>query len=161
MKVMEERGPELALVVAKGEAWLMNAKVRDLLEDGDIPPMIQAGDTLIVTGSFLANCRPLALQIIRALRDLQTIDEASILVTEEECWFLERRFRHNDREPEGRALVQKLHELILAFHPELDPPVPETRTEVPEDADRSYEDANKNADEDPGEESEQEPGQGT
>lgn len=144
-KTLEQR----PLVVTLTEAWLMNARVRDLLDDTDLPPGMVQGQAI---GPLLVNSKPLSLQIIRALHDLQTINETSIMVCEPECWFLERRFRHCDREPEARELLLKIHELILGFHPE---PTIMTQ-EVDADADISYqdalrarEDADKNASEDP------------
>ena len=146
---------EKPLVLTPEEGLEMNARVRDLLLPDDTPP--QAGDTYPVP--FLENPRPLALQIIRALRDLHSMAETSILVSEEECWFLERRFRHNDREPCARTLCKKLHILLLEFHSELDPIV--QVGEVEEDADKSFEDAIKGADPDTDAATPEDSGQGT
>ena len=155
-KTLEQR----PLVVTLTEAWLMNARVRDLLEDTDLPPGMVQGQAI---GPLLVNSKPLCLQIIRALHDLQTINETSIMVCEPECWFLERRFRHCDREPEARELLLKIHELILGFH--LDLTI--MAQEVDADADISYydalrarEDADKNAGEDPPEDTNEGTGAG-
>jgi len=155
-KTLEQR----PLVVTLTEAWLMNARVRDLLDDMDLPPGMVQGQAI---GPLLVNSKPLALQIIRALHDLQTINETSIMVCEPECWFLERRFRHCDREPEARELLLKIHELILGFHQEPSIMV----QEVDADADISYfdalrarEDADKDAGEDPPEDTNEGTGAG-
>ena len=104
------------LVVTLTEAWLLNARVRDLLDDMDLPPGMVQGQAI---GPLLVNSKPLALQIICALHELRSDNETDIMVCEPECWFLERRFRHCDREPEARALLLKIHEIILGFHPGL------------------------------------------
>jgi len=157
-------GPEQrALIITQEEAWLLNDRVRDIITESfkDVPYDPEDGDTVI---RHLTDCRPLALQIVRALRDLQSMSETSIIVSEEECWFLERRFRHNDREPAARTLLLKLHELILFFHPELEPPLPdpELEPEVEANADRTYRDAIQSANEDanPDEDAGAEPGTG-
>ena len=142
--------PQFPLVLLPDEAWELNARVRDLIEQSDLPAGIAPGQAI---GPLLVNPQPLALQIIRALHDLQGIPETSIMVCEAECWFLERRFRHNDREPAARSLLLKIHELIMEFHPEFTSM--ESAQEVV-DGDRSYsealsalKDANKNAGENP------------
>lgn len=151
---------ERPLVVIPEEAREMNARVRDLLEPSDIPQVQEIGNVVLIpAGPHLNDSRPLALQIIRALRDLHTMAETSILVSEEECWFLERRFRHNDREPFARTLLKKIHILLLEFHPELDPIV--QVGEVEEDADKSFEDAIKGTEQDTGSATDEDSGQGT
>lgn len=143
------RAEERALVITKDEAWTLNERVRDIITESfkDVPYNPEDGDTVV---KHLTDCRRLALQIVRALRDLQSITETSILVNEEECWFLERRFRHNDREPAARSLLLKIHEAILAFHPELGIELPEVDLglEVEADADRAYKDAHQDTNED-------------
>ena len=146
---------ERPLVVTPEEGLEMNARVRDLLLPDDTPPHTED----VAPFPYLDNPRPLALQIIRALRDLHSMAETSILVSEEECWFLERRFRHNDREPCARTLCKKIHMLLLEFHSELDPIV--QVGEVEEDADKSFEDAIKGADPDTDAATPEDSGQGT
>lgn len=149
-------GEERPLVLIPAEALEMNARVRDLLPQDDVP----------ITGTeegypirYLRDPRSLALQIIRALRDLQSMSETSILVSEEECWFLERRFRHNDREPFARTLLKKVHVLLLEFHTELDLII--QAGEVEEDADKSFEDAIKGSGPDTDPTTNEDSGQGT
>lgn len=146
---------ERPLVVLPDEAQEMNARVRDLLLPDDTPPHTED----VAPFPHLENPRPLALQIIRALRDLQDMSETSILVSEEECWFLERRFRHNDREPCARTLLEKIHVLLLEFHPELAPIIQEG--EVEEDADKTFEDAIKGTEPDSESVAPEDSGQGT
>jgi len=157
---------EKPLVITPAEALEMNARVRDILSPDDVPAnpesaIVTHGELVGDRWNFhtLENPRTLALQIIRALRDLQSMNETSILVSEEECWFLERRFRHNDREPAARALLKKIHTLLLEFHPELMPlQLPEEEVEA--DADKSYEDAIKGTDPDSNTGADEEPGEG-
>lgn len=142
--------PTRALIVNAEQAWLLNSRVRH----NEVEPTFSDYGTRFSAKfedeALRINPHPLALQIIRALRDLQSMTETSILVSEEECWFLERRFRHNDREPAARALLLKIHEIILAFHQEFTVVLPEVDLglEVEADADRSYKDTDQNADED-------------
>lgn len=137
---------ERALVVTQNEAQEMNARVRDLLFEHSDVPLPHEHQSEVPT-PFLQNPRPLALQIICALRDLQSMAERTILVSEEECWFLERRVRYNDREPAARTLLKKVHALLLEFHPELAPTFPEEEEE--DDAgDQTYKNAVKGADPD-------------
>lgn len=150
---------ERPLVVTPEEGLEMNARVRDILETTDIPHVVTEPDVTVQLERFLTDPRPLALQIIRALRDLHSMAETSILVSEEECWFLERRFRHNDQEPFARTLLKKIHILILEFHSELDPIV--QVGEVEEDADKSFEDAIKSANSESESGASEDTGQGT
>ena len=148
------------LIITLEQAWLINARVRDLLENSDLPAMAQ-GQAI---GPILVNPQPLALQIIRAIQSLQTIDETSIMVCEAEAWFLERRFRHNDREPEARALLQKVHDVILGFHPELHISLAQKEVEVNGD-DKTYSEAlealkKPDSDEDSGEDTQEDTGTG-
>ena len=138
------------LVVTQAEAQEMNARVRDILEDSDCPHAVDEPGVVVQLERVLSDPRPLALQIIRAIRDLQSMGETSILVSEEECWFLERRFRHNDREPVARTLLMKIHTLLLEFHPELAPLVSQEE-EVETFEDKSYREAIEDADENSGE----------
>ena len=152
-------GEERPLVVTPEEALEMNARVRDLLPQDDVPYGDDSHAPLQDRQPFLIDPRPLALQIIRALRDLHSMAETSILVSEEECWFLERRFRHNDREPCARILLKKVHMLLLEFHSELDPIV--QVGEVEEDADKSFKDAIKGTEPDSEPGAPEDSGQGT
>lgn len=143
----------IALTLNLDEAWLLNSRVRDNAADAFYPATDNPDIEIYMLDPQPVFCpRQVALAIIRALADLREgMDETSILVNEEGLWYLERRLRHTDPEPEAIALLLRVHDAIMQLHAEEDllDGIPLSGV-IANEHDISYKDACKNAGKDTG-----------